>query len=177
MDRVLPPSSRRSIDRGTTSPVRDVWSRELQKRTSDTAHRRSAELAASWILAIIAITHGNLEGLMNLTRYPEQMRENVRRFDVKQPTDSWTKKRDLRHTPIQYILQQNRFGTGEDETIQKEQDVRRHAGGMPLLTDLSLAMRTDPLALIRGATEFVTVIHNPRVGMLDGRSLWTLNTS
>ena len=37
--------------------------------------------------------------------------------------------------------------------------MRRHAEGMTLLTDLSLAMRTDPLALIRGATEFVTVIN------------------
>ena len=41
--------------------------------------------------------------------------------------------------------------------------MRRHAVGMPLLTDLSLAMRTDPLALIRGATEFVTVIYGPAV--------------
>ena len=82
---------------------------------------------------------------------------------MKWPTDSWTKIRDLRHTLIQYLLQQNRFGTGEDETIQKEEHVRRHAGGMPLLTDLSLAMRTDPLALIRGATEFVTVIYGPTV--------------
>ena len=41
--------------------------------------------------------------------------------------------------------------------------MRRHAGGMPLLTDLSLAMRTDPLALIRGTTEFVTVIYGPAV--------------
>ena len=39
------------------------------------------------LLTLIAITHGNLGGLMNLTRYPEQMRENVRRFDVKRPTD------------------------------------------------------------------------------------------
>ena len=59
--------------------------------------------------------------------------------------------------------QQNRSGTGEDETIEREEDVRRHVGGMPLLTDLSLAMRTDPLALIRGATEFVTVIYGPAV--------------
>ena len=79
------------------------------------------------------------------------MRENVRRLDVKRPTDSWTKMRDLRHTLIQYLLQQNRFGTGKDETIEAEEDVRRQAGGMPLLTDLSLAMRTNPLALIRGA--------------------------
>ena len=115
------------------------------------------------LLTIIAITHGNLGGLMNLTRYPEQMRENLRRFDVKRRTDSWTKIRDLRHTLIQYLLQQNRCGTGEDETIQKEENVRRHAGDMPLLTHLRLAMRTNPLALIRGATELVTVIYDPAV--------------
>ena len=115
------------------------------------------------LLTLIAKTHGNLRGLMNLTRYPEQMRENVKRFDVKRPTDSWTKVRDLRHTLIQHLLQQNRFVTAEDETTEKEEDARRHAGGMPLLTDLSLAMRTIPLALIRGTTEFVTVIYGPAV--------------
>ena len=45
--------------------------------------------------------------------------------------------------------------------------MRRHAGGMPLPTDLSLAMRTDPLASIRGATEFVTVIYTA----VDGSAL------
>ena len=115
------------------------------------------------LLTLIAETNGNYGGLMNLTRYHEQMRENARRFDLKLPTDFWTKIRDLRHSLIQYLLQQNRFGTGEDETIEKEEDVRRHAGGMPLLTDLSLAMRTNPLALIRGDTEFMTVIYCPAV--------------
>ena len=108
------------------------------------------------LLTLIASTHGNLGGLMKLTCCPEQMRERVRNLDTKKSTDSWNKIRDLRHTLIQYLLQQNRFGTGEDETIEREEDVRRHVGGMPLLTDLSLAMRTDPLALIRGVTEFVT---------------------
>ena len=89
--------------------------------------------------------------------------EKVRRFHVKRPTDSRTKIRDLLHTLIQNLLQQNRYGIGEDETIQKEEDVRLQAGGMILLTDLSLAMRTDPLALIRGATELVTVIYGPAV--------------
>ena len=87
----------------------------------------------------------------------------MRKFDMKQSTDSWNKIRDLRHTLIQYLLQQHRFGTGEDKTTRREEDVRRHAGGMPLLSDLNLAMRTDPLALIRGATEFVTVIYGPAV--------------
>ena len=41
--------------------------------------------------------------------------------------------------------------------------MRRHAGEMPLLTYLSLAMRTDPLALIRGDTEFVMVKYGPAV--------------
>ena len=59
------------------------------------------------LLALIAITPGNLEGLMNLTRYPKQMRENVKKLDMKRSTDSWTKVRDLRHTLIQYFLQQN----------------------------------------------------------------------
>ena len=96
---------------------------------------------------------------MKLTRYPQQQMI----VDVKKATDSWNKIRDLRHTLIQYLLQQNCFGTGEDETIEREEDVRRHVGGLPLLTDLSLAMMTDPLALIRGATEFVTVIYGPAV--------------
>ena len=41
--------------------------------------------------------------------------------------------------------------------------MQRHIGGMPLLTDLSLAMRTDHLALVRGATELVTVVYGPAV--------------
>ena len=34
---------------------------------------------------------------------------------------------------------------------------------MPLLTDLNLAMRTDPLALIMGTSEFVTTVYGPAV--------------
>ena len=73
------------------------------------------------LLTLIAIMHGNLVGLMNLNRYPEQMKENVKKFDIKRSTDS-------------------DFGTY-----------------------LSLAMRTDPLYLIRGTTEFVTTIYGPAV--------------
>ena len=79
------------------------------------------------LLKLIAITHGKLGGFISLTRYPEQMRENVKKFDMKRSTDSWTKIRDLRHTLIQKLLQQNRFGKGEDKTIEKEEDVRRYA--------------------------------------------------
>ena len=39
------------------------------------------------LLTLIAITHGNLGGLMKLTRYPEQMIGDVKKFDVKKATD------------------------------------------------------------------------------------------
>ena len=91
------------------------------------------------------------------------MREKVWKFDMKRSTDSWSKARDLRHTLIWYLLPQNRFGTGQDKTIEKEEDLRRHTRGKPLLTDLSLAMKTAPLAMIRGNTEFVKVIYDPVV--------------
>ena len=162
IDKRIPPSSSGSVNSGTNSLVRDIWSREFCERTGDAAHRIQ-NLRLDGLLTLIAITHGNLGGLMKLTRCPEQMRERVKNLDMKKSTDSWNKIRDLRHTLIQYLLQQNRFGTGEDETIEREKDVRRLVGGMPLLTDLSLAMRTDPLALIRGVTEFLTVIYGPAV--------------
>ena len=124
-------------------------------------------LRVDGLLTLIAITHGKLGGLMKLICYPEQMIGEVKKFDVKKATVSWNKIGDLRQTLIQYRLQQNRFGTGEDQTIEREEDVRRHVGCMPLLNDLSLAMRTDPLAMIRGATEFVTVIYGPAVTFLS----------
>ena len=40
------------------------------------------------LLTLIAITHGNLGGLMKLTRCPEQMIERVRNIDMKKSTDS-----------------------------------------------------------------------------------------
>ena len=49
------------------------------------------------LLTLIAITHGNLGGLMNLTRYQEQMSKNVKKFDMNRSTDSWNKIRDMRY--------------------------------------------------------------------------------
>ena len=90
------------------------------------------------LLTLIAIMHGILGGLMNLTRYPEQLRENVRRFDVKQPTGSWTRKRDLRRTLIQYLLQKNRFGTRNYETNQNPFKLRVDNRALPWLKTYSM---------------------------------------
>ena len=45
LDKGIPPSSSGSVNSGTTSLARDIWSREFCKRTDDTAHRRSSEPA------------------------------------------------------------------------------------------------------------------------------------
>ena len=122
-DKRIPPSSSGSVDCGTTGLVRDVGSRKLRGGTGDTAHRRSSELAVRWASNIDCDYPWKLGRTNELTHYPEQMRENVRKFDVKKAADSWNKIRDLRHTIIQYLLKQNRLGTGEDETIEREEDV------------------------------------------------------
>ena len=44
-DKRIPPSSSGSINRQNTSLVRDVWSRNLRKRTGCAAHRSNSELA------------------------------------------------------------------------------------------------------------------------------------
>ena len=48
LDKGIPPSSSGSVDCGTTSLVRDVWSRELREGTGDSAHRRNPDLAVRW---------------------------------------------------------------------------------------------------------------------------------
>ena len=164
LDKGIPPSSSGSVNSGTISLVRDIWSREFRERTVDAAYRRNSEPAVRWASNAdynYPRKLGRTNEIDALSRADE--RERVRILDLKKSMDSWNKIRDLRHTLIHYVLQQNRFGTGEDQTIEREEDVRRHNGSMPLLTDLSLAMRTDPLALIRGATQFVTVIYGPTV--------------
>ena len=56
---------------------------------------RVQNLQLDGILTLIAITLGILGELMNLSRYPEQMKEDVMKLDVKRSTDSWKKMRDL----------------------------------------------------------------------------------
>ena len=61
---------------------------------------------------------------------------------------------------IQYLLQQNRSITVEDKIATGASECKRHRG-MPLLIDLAVMMRIDPLALVFGLREFVTVVYGP----------------
>ena len=67
---------------------------------------------------------------MNLFRYLEQMIENVKKLDKKRYTASWNKLRHSWLSPIQYLLQQNHFSTGEDKLTERGGRAtlcRRHA--------------------------------------------------
>ena len=55
-------------------------------------------------------------------------------------------------------LQQNRSVTGEDKVATDAGECKQYCG-MPLLTDLAVMMRIDPLALIHGLPKFVTVMY------------------
>ena len=57
------------------------------------------------------------EGMQNL-RLDGLLTLNIK-VRQKRSWDSWNKIRDLRHTLIQYLLQQNRFETGEDNTTER----------------------------------------------------------
>ena len=56
---------------------------------------------------------------------------------------------------------QNRYLTGEERNPKTSKEWKEANGGIPLLTDLCLAMRSDPLGVIRGLGEVVTCIYGP----------------
>ena len=56
---------------------------------------------------------------------------------------------------------QNRYLTGEERNPKTREEWKEANGGIPLLTDLCLAMRSDPLGVIRGLGEVVTCICGP----------------
>ena len=58
---------------------------------------------------------------------------------------------------------QKRYLTGEERNPKTREELKEANGGIPLLTDLCLAMRTDPLGMIRGLGEVVTCIYGPAV--------------
>ena len=60
-------------------------------------------------------------------------------------------------------MMQNRYLTGEEKKPKTKEEWKEANGGMPLLTDLCLAMRSDPLGMIRGLEEVVTCIYGPAV--------------
>ena len=149
-----------SVDRPDISLVRDIWSREFREGACESLTQALADLRLDGLLTLIVMTYGRLGDLLVLLRYPEQLQGTSREFNAQLETASLRKMKDWRTLLLQYLLQQNRSVTGEDKVATDAGECKQYCG-VPLLTDLAVMMRIDPLALIHGLREFVTVVYGP----------------
>ena len=119
-----------------------------------------SDLRLDLLLTLIAMTYGRLGDLLVLLRYPEQLQGTKREFNAQLETASLRKMKDWRTILLQYLLPQNRSVTGEDKVATDAGECKQYCG-MPLLTDLAVMIWINPLALIHGLREFVTVVYGP----------------
>ena len=112
-------------------------------------------------LTLVLLTHGELESFHRLMKYGEPLSMGRAHSSI----DSYSYKcaAGLKTLLVQYLLMQNRHLTGEEKSPKTREEWRKVNGGMPLLTDLCLAMRSDPMGMIRGLKEVVTCIYGPAV--------------
>ena len=112
-------------------------------------------------LALVLLTNGELVSFHRLIKYgePVSMGKTHSSFD----TYSYKCAAGLKTLLVQYLLMQNRHVTGEEKNPKTRDEWRKVNGGMPMLTDLCLAMKSDPMGIIRGHEEVVTCIYGPAV--------------
>ena len=112
-------------------------------------------------LALLLLTHGELVSFHRLMEYGEPL--SMGRVHSSIETSSYRCAAGLKTLLVQYLMMQNRHMTGEDENPTSREEWKKTNRGMPLLTDLCLAMRSDPMGIIRGLEEVVTCIYGPAV--------------
>ena len=108
-------------------------------------------------LALVLLTHNELVSFHRLTKYGEPFSMGKTHSSI----DTYSNKcaAGLKTLLVEYLLMQNRHMTGEEKNPKTKYEWRQVNGGMPLLTDLCLAMRSDPMGIIRGLEEVVTCIY------------------
>ena len=112
-------------------------------------------------LALVILTHGELMSFHRLMNYGEPL--SMGRTHSSIDTYSYKCAAGLKTLQVQYLLMQNRHLTGEEKSPTTRDEWRKVNGGMPLLRNLCLAMRSDPKGIIRGLEEVVTCIYGPAV--------------
>ena len=112
-------------------------------------------------LTLVLLSHGEVVTFNRLMKYGEPLSMGKTHPSV--DTYSYKCAAGLKTLLVEYLLMQNRHLTGE-EWNPKTRDVWKEAnGGTPLLTDLCLAMKSDPLGVVRGLEEVVSCIYGPAV--------------
>ena len=94
-------------------------------------------------LALVLLTHGELVSFHRLMEYGEPL--SMGRVHTSIETSSYKCAAGLKTLLVQYLMMQNRHMTGEDENPTSRKEWKKTNRGMPLLTDLCLAMRSDPM--------------------------------
>ena len=112
-------------------------------------------------LALVLLTHSELVSFHRLMKYGEPLSMGKTHSSI--DTYSYKCAAGLKTLLVQYLLMQNRHMTGEENNPKTRDEWREANGGIPLLTDLCLAMRSDPVGMIRGLEEVVTCIYGPAV--------------
>ena len=123
---------------------------------------RSVEtLRIDGYLTLVLLNHGELTAFHRLMKYGEPL--SMGKTHPSTETYSYKCTAGLKTLLLEYLLMQNRYLTGKEKNPKTKEDLKDANGGMPLLTDLCLAMRSDPLGMIRGLGEVVTCIYGPEV--------------
>ena len=112
-------------------------------------------------LALVLLTHGELVSFHRLIKYGEPLSLGKTHSSIDTYSYKWAA--GLKTLLVEYLLMQNRHMTGEEKNPKTREEWREANGGIPLLTDLCLAMRSDPVGMIRGLEEVVTCIYGPAV--------------
>ena len=88
---------------------------------------------------------------------------SVRKAHPSMETYSYKCAAGLKTLLVGYLLMNNRYLTGEERNPKTRKELREAKGDRLPLTDLYLAMRSDPVGMIRGLGEVVTCVYGPAV--------------
>ena len=124
------------------------------KEPANLFNQALADLRLDGWLTLIAMTYVRLGDLFVLLGYPDQLQGASREFNAQLETASYRKMKDWRILFLQYLLQQNKIITGEDKVATGARECKQYCD-MPLLTDLAVMMRINPLALVHRLRGFV----------------------
>ena len=97
-------------------------------------------------LTLILLTHGELITFHRLMKYWEPL--SVRKAHPSSDNYSYKCAAGLNTLLVEYLLMQCRHLTGEARSAKTREEAREANGGIPLLTDLCMAMRSDPVGWV-----------------------------
>ena len=112
-------------------------------------------------LALVLLIHDELASFHRVMKYGEPL--SMGKIHSSIDTYSYNCAAGLKTLLVEYLLMQNRHMTSEEKNPRMRDEWREANGGIPRLTDLCLAMRSDPVGMIRGLEEVVTCIYGPVV--------------